>query len=109
MGGHLNAPLLPIILALGQQFHLSGEQALLAYAVRFETEIKLGRSVNMAHYEQGWHPTATLGNFGATVAGKLPHLEAEELTQALGIAVSEASGLKENFGTMTKPLHAGHF
>jgi 2-methylcitrate dehydratase PrpD len=109
MGGHPTAPLLPVILALGEQFHLSGEEALLAYAVGFETEVKLGRSVNMAHYEQGWHPTATLGTFGATAAaGKLLHLEPEELTQAFGIAASEASGLKENFGTMTKPLHAGH-
>jgi 2-methylcitrate dehydratase PrpD len=109
MGGHPPAPLLPVILALGEQFHLSGKEALLAYVVGFETEVKLGRSVNMVHYEKGWHPISTLGTFGATAAaGKLLHLKAEELTQAFRIAASEASGLKENVGTMTNPLHARH-
>jgi 2-methylcitrate dehydratase PrpD len=88
---------------------LTGKDALLAYAVGFEVEAKLGRCVNMVHYEKGWHPTATLGTFGATTAaGKLLSLNASELTFAFGIAGSEASGLKENFGTMTKPLHVGH-
>jgi 2-methylcitrate dehydratase PrpD len=109
MGGHPTAPLLSVLLALGEQYHLTGRDALLAYAVGFEVEAKLGRSVNMTHYEKGWHPTATLGTFGATAtAGKLLNLSAKALACAFGIAGSEASGLKENFGTMTKPLHVGH-
>ncbi|HXH14216.1 MAG TPA: MmgE/PrpD family protein [Alphaproteobacteria bacterium] len=109
MGGHPTAPLLPVILSLGEHYHVTGREALLAYVVGFEVEAKLGRAVNMVHYEKGWHPTATLGTFGAAAAaGKLLQLNSEELTHAFGIAASEASGLKENFGTMTKPLHAGH-
>jgi 2-methylcitrate dehydratase PrpD len=60
MGGRPTAPLPPIILALGEQYHLAGKEALLAYAVEFEVEAKLGRCVNMVHYDKGWHPTATL-------------------------------------------------
>lgn len=60
-------------------------------------------------WPMGGHPTAPLGTFGATAAaGKLLNLPAEELQPAFDIAASEASGIKENFGTMTKPLHVGH-
>jgi 2-methylcitrate dehydratase PrpD len=72
MGGSPTAPLLAIILALGEQYHLVGKEALLAYAAGSEVEAKLGRCVNMVHYEKGWYLTATLWTFGATAAtGKL--------------------------------------
>lgn len=61
------------------------------------------------HYRKGWHPTATLGVFGAAAAcGKLMGLAEGELSTALSIAASFASGLKANFGTMAKPMHVGH-
>ena len=69
----------------------------------------IGRGVNLHHYEKGWHPTATLGVFGAAAACcHLMGLDRAKTAQALAIAASLASGIKANFGTMTKPLHVGH-
>jgi 2-methylcitrate dehydratase PrpD len=76
--------------------------------VGVETEIRLARSVNFHHYDKGWHPTATMGVFGAAAAvGHMIGLDAERLSVALAIAASFASGVKANFGTMVKPLHVG--
>ena len=62
----------------------------------------------MHHYEKGWHPTSTMGTFGATAACcTLLKMTPKQIERALAIAASMASGLKSNFGTMTKPLHAG--
>jgi 2-methylcitrate dehydratase PrpD len=80
-----------------------------AYVAGFETETRIGRGVNLHHYEKGWHPTATLGVFGAAAACcHLMGLDRAKTAQALAIASSLASGIKANFGTMTKPLHVGH-
>src|SRR5438270_326659 len=74
----------------------------------FEIEGRLGRAMNPRHYHRGWHCTATLGTIGAAAAvGRIFGLDAGALDHAIAIAASEASGLKENFGTMVKPLHAG--
>ena len=63
----------------------------------------------MYHYTKGWHPTATLGVFGAAAAcASLLRLSATQTATALAIAASFASGIKANFGTMMKPLHVGH-
>jgi 2-methylcitrate dehydratase PrpD len=79
-----------------------------AFVAGWETEARIGRAVNMHHYEKGWHPTATLGVFGGTAgAAKLLGLDAQRTATALAIAVSLAAGVKSNFGSMTKPLHAG--
>jgi 2-methylcitrate dehydratase PrpD len=65
--------------------------------------------VNPAHYEHGWHATCTLGTLGAAAAAaRVLGLDAARTQMALALAASQASGLKENFGTMTKPFHAGH-
>jgi 2-methylcitrate dehydratase PrpD len=75
----------------------------------FEVETKIGLAVNFHHYMKGWHPTATLGTFGAAAAcARLMNLDAAKTATALALAASFASGLKANFGTMTKPLHVGH-
>ena len=109
LGGHPSAPLVPALLALGEAHGASGSELLLAYVAGFETECKIGLAVNFHHYDKGWHPTATLGVFGAAAASaKLLRLSEEETATALSIAASFASGLKANFGTMTKPLHVGH-
>jgi 2-methylcitrate dehydratase PrpD len=109
MGGHPTVPVLPMAIALGEQLDSSGRDVLLAYAVGFETEVRLSRGVNYHHYEKGWHPTATLGTFGAAAAAaRLLGLSETHTAIALGLAASFASGLKANFGTMTKPLHVGH-
>src|SRR5438270_10533100 len=74
----------------------------------FELEGRLGRAMNPRHYQRGWHCTSTLGTIGAAAAAsRLLGLDAAATDHALAIAASEASGLKENFGTMVKPLHAG--
>ena len=109
LGGHPSAPLVPALLALGEAHGASGGGLLLAYAAGFETECKLGAAVNFRHYDAGWHPTATLGVFGAAAASaKLLGLDEERTATALSIAASLASGVKANFGAMTKPLHVGH-
>ena len=108
MGGHPSVPVIPALLALSEQHSISGKAFVLAYVVGFETECKIGRSVNFVHYDRGWHPTSTLGIFGAAAAAaKLLGLAAADCARALAIAASMASGIKANFGTMTKPLHVG--
>jgi 2-methylcitrate dehydratase PrpD len=109
LGGHPSAPVLPALLALAQERPTSGRDFLLAYIAGFEVESKIGLAVNFHHYQKGWHPTATLGVFGAAAAcARLMALDAQRTATALAIAASFASGLKANFGTMTKPLHVGH-
>jgi 2-methylcitrate dehydratase PrpD len=109
MGGHPSAPLLAALIALAEQTQSSGREILTAYVAGFETETRIGRGVHLHHYEKGWHPTATLGVFGAAAAcAKLLALEAEQTAAALSIAASFSSGIKANFGSMVKPLHVGH-
>jgi len=109
MGGHPSVPLIPPLIALGECLGSSGRDIALGYVVGFETECRIARGVNFHHYEKGWHPTATLGIFGTVAAAaRLLHLTPEQTATALGLAASFASGLKANFGTMTKPMHVGH-
>lgn len=109
MGGHPSAPILPALLALGETRQVSGDALLLAFVAGFETETRLARSVNFHHYDKGWHPTATLGVFGAAAGcAKLLGLSAAQTATALALCVSLSSGVKANFGTMTKPFHVGH-
>jgi 2-methylcitrate dehydratase PrpD len=108
-GGHHSAPLVPLLLALAQERGGTGRDFLAAYAVGVETEIRLARAAHPVHYDKGWHPTATLGVFGAAAAAAYYlKLDAHRITMALAIAGSLANGLKASFGTMTKPLHVGH-
>ena len=112
LGGHPSAPLVPALIALGEEIGavtpVSGRDLIVAYLAGYETECAMARGVNFHHYEKGWHPTATLGTLGAAAASaKLLGLDADKIALALGLAVSFSSGLKANFGTMTKPLHIG--
>jgi 2-methylcitrate dehydratase PrpD len=108
MGGRPSAPLVPVILALGEALGASGTQVVEAYVVGFEAECRIGRVVNPHHYEGGWHPTSTLGVFGAAAAAaRLLGLDRDRTSMALALAASMASGLKANFGTMAKPLQVG--
>jgi len=104
---HPSAPLVAASLAAGEVAGASGRALLDAYVVGFELEGRLGRAMNPRHYQRGWHCTSTLGTIGAAAsASRLLGLDAAA-GHALAIAASAASGLKENFGTMVKPLHAG--
>ena len=112
LGGHPSAPLVPALIALGEEMGaekpVNGRDLIIAYLAGYETECAMARGVNFHHYEKGWHPTATLGTLGAAAASaKLLGLDADGIALALGLAVSFSSGLKANFGTMTKPLHIG--
>lgn len=108
MGGHPSAPILPALWALGEARGAAGRDVLAAYVTGFEVETKIGRAVNFTHYEKGWHPTATLGTFGAAAAcARLIGLDAAGVANALALAASMAAGIKANFGTMTKPFHVG--
>ncbi|MBI4637869.1 MAG: MmgE/PrpD family protein [Candidatus Rokubacteria bacterium] len=107
--GHPSVPLLSAALALGEAEMVSGEAIVAGYVVGFEVAAALGSAVNPGHYTRGWHATSTLGTLGcAAAAARIAGLDAARTRHALGIAASLASGLKENFGSMTKPYHAGH-
>lgn len=108
MIGHPTVCVVPAILALGEEFDKSGRDLILGYVVGIETAAKIGAGVNTNHYEQGWHATGTLGTLGAAAAAsKMLGHDAMRMRNALGIAVSRASGARQNFGTDTKPFHAG--
>ena len=105
---HPSGPLVAAALAAAEAAGASGRSLLDAYVVGFEIEARLGRAMNPRHYQRGWHCTSTLGTIGAAAAAaRLLGLDGSACGHALAIAASEASGLKENFGTMVKPLHAG--
>jgi 2-methylcitrate dehydratase PrpD len=106
--GHPSAPILPAVLALGEHTGASGADVLAGFVVGFELECKLGRTQGPSHYARGWHATSTHGSVGAAAAcASLLRLPVEETAMALGIAGSMAAGSRQNFGTMTKPLHPG--
>jgi 2-methylcitrate dehydratase PrpD len=109
LGGHPSSPVLPALIALAEERHASGRDLLTAYVAGFELETALARGVNFHHYEKGWHPTATLGVFGAAAAcAKLLALDEEQTTRALALCASLAAGVKSNLGSMGKPMHVGN-
>lgn len=106
--GHPTAPVFAALCAASASADASVDRVLAAYVVGVETTMRVGRVVNPEHYNAGWHATATLGVFGATMATALLRgLDDERIAQALGIAASLAAGLKCNFGSDTKPLQVG--
>lgn len=108
MGGHATVPLLPAVLALAEEQGKSGADVVTAYVVGMEVQSRIGTSIGGDHYRKGWHTTSTIGVFGAAAACSwILGLDAEGFGRAMGIAASNASGVKANFGTMTKPLHPG--
>ena len=108
LGGHPSAPVLPALFALAEETGAAGREIMLAYVAGFETETAIARGVQFHHYEKGWHPTATLGTFGAAAAcARLMGLSVEQIETAFALCISFAAGVKANFGTMTKPLHVG--
>lgn len=108
IGGHPSVPLVPAIIALGEAHGSSGQDMITAYVAGFEAQSAIARAANFYHYERGWHPTATLGIFGTVAASAcMLDLSEEQTATALSVAVSLASGVKANFGSMTKPLHVG--
>lgn len=109
MGGHPTVPVAPVVFALGEHLDSSGSDLLTAFIAGVDVECILGRYAGPSHYAKGWHATGTLGTFGAAAAASiLRKLDTPTTAAALGIAGTQAAGLKSQFGTMCKPLHAGH-
>ncbi|HXF80301.1 MAG TPA: MmgE/PrpD family protein, partial [Usitatibacter sp.] len=105
---HPTAPALPPALALAEAHKRSGADLMLAYQVGVEVECKVAEAIFPRHYQHGFHSTATCGSIGAAAAAaKLLGLDREATRRALSIGATQAGGLRENFGTMTKPFHAG--
>jgi 2-methylcitrate dehydratase PrpD len=106
--GHPSTVLVPPILALGPPADASGEDAIVAYVAGAEVCAHLGRVSASQQYRRGWHTTSTLNILGGTAsAARLLGLDAEQTEAALGLAASAACGLRANFGSDAKPLHAG--
>jgi 2-methylcitrate dehydratase PrpD len=105
---HGSAPVAPAALAIAEWRGLSGAAVLEAFVAGFEVETRIGRVIGPLLAERGFHVTAILGHFGAVAAaGRLLGLSAEPLGRALGIAGTQAAGLEQSLGTMSKPLHPG--
>ena len=106
---HPSCVLVPALLAAGELAQSPAIALLDAYVVGFELECRLGHVMNPRHYHQrGWHCTSSIGTLGAAAAvARVLGLDAHATRHALGIAASSAGGLKENLGSMVKPLHAG--
>jgi 2-methylcitrate dehydratase PrpD len=108
MVAHPSVVLAPAILALGEARDASGSELLSAYVLGFEVNGYFGRVMVPHHYNAGWHSTSSLGIFGAAAAAAhLLGLDSNGLMNALAIAASNSAGLRGNFGSMTKSLHAG--
>src|SRR3989442_8991837 len=107
--GHPTVPVLPALLALSESEPVSGRALVTALIAGIELECRLAAVLGARHYDVGFHSTATLGTFGAAVAcAHLLGLEADQWVHAMGLAGTQAAGLKAAFGTMTKPFHARH-
>ena len=108
MGGHPTVTVVPALLALGEQTKASGRLFIESFVAGYETSGRVGRLVSPSHYQKGFHVTGTVGSFSATAAaGRMLGLNDGQLAVAFGIAATQAAGLKSNFGTRCKPLHAG--
>ena len=108
MPGHPSVAILPALLALAELRRSSGREVATAFVAGYETACRIGAALRPGHYNLGFHSTGTIGSFGAAAAcARLLGLDAETTAIALGIAGTQAAGLKSQFGTMCKPFHAG--
>src|SRR6266849_873850 len=106
---HPTVPVLPAIFALAEQRAVSGKEWLTAYHVGAEVECKIAEAISPRHYQDGFHTTGTCGPFGSAAAcAKLLPFDLTKTLRTFGLAASQSGGLRENFGTMTKPFQAGH-
>lgn len=106
--GHLSVGIYPAALAAGEMAGATIGQIVTAFLLGAEVAIRVGMALGPEHYDRGFHQTATAGAFGATAAaGRLLGLDPDRMRQALGLAATRASGIKNQFGSMGKPLNAG--
>ena len=108
MPGHPSVAILPGLLAVAELKGSSGPEFITAFVAGYETACRIGAALRPGHYNLGFHSTGTIGSFGAAAAcSRLLGLDGETTAIALGIAGTQAAGLKSQFGTMCKPFHAG--
>src|SRR5581483_10735246 len=108
MPGHPSVAILPALVALAEARGASGRALIAAFVAGYETACRIGMALAPGHYGRGFHATGTVGAFGAAAAcAHLLGLDGEATARALGIAGTQAAGLKSQFGTMCKPFHAG--
>jgi 2-methylcitrate dehydratase PrpD len=109
MRGHPSAVLWPALLALAEATDAPGERLVSAFVVGFELIVKLSRAMAQAHYAQGWHSTSGLGTVaGAIACAHLLSLDASATRSAIGIAIAQTAGTRQNFGSDAKSFQAGH-
>ena len=105
---HPTVPVLPAALALAERGGVSGKELMLAYHLGVEAECKIAEAISPRHYQDGFHSTGTCGPFGSAAAcAKLLRFDLSKTLNVFGLAASQSGGLRENFGTMTKPFQAG--
>ena len=105
---HPSAPLVPALLSVAEHYGLSGPDLITAFIVGFEITIRIGLALGKKYYDAGWHATSVLGRFGAAAGvGRLLNLNIKQLCNAFGLAATQAGGIRDVFGTMGKPFHAG--
>src|SRR5438876_8363041 len=105
---HPTVPVLPAVLAVTEGRAISGKEFMLAYHLGVEVECKIAEAISPRHYQDGFHSTGTCGPFGSAAAcAKLLQFDLSKIQNTFGLAASQSGGLRENFGTMTKPFQAG--
>jgi 2-methylcitrate dehydratase PrpD len=105
---HPSAAYMSAILAMAEQKSVDGQTLITAVSLAGEVMLRIGYAARRVHYDRGWHATSTLGRFGAAAgAGKVLALDTDQLINAFGLAGTMAGGLRQVFGTMGKPFHAG--
>ena len=105
---HASAACVPAILAIAEKYKKTGRDFMTAMILGIDVCIRIGLGLGDYHYQRGWHTTGTAGTFGATAGvAKLLGLTVDQIVTAFGICGTQASGLRQVFGTMCKPFHAG--
>ena len=105
---HPAGPVASAVMALAEHQHSTGRQVIDAIVLGIDVACRMGNLVYPEHYDRGWHITGSTGTLGAAAAcARLLGLNEQQTTMALGIAASQPIGLREQFGTMTKPFHPG--
>ena len=106
--GHPSVALFPALTALAEWQEKSGQDLLSAFTIALKAGATIGLCAGPDHYAAGWHGTSTIGRLGAAAGcAKLLGLDEQQTLFALGLAGTQAGGLKRVFGTMAKPFHAG--
>lgn len=105
---HPAGPVASAVLALAEHKGLSGRTVIDALVLGIDVACRVGNTMYPEHYDRGWHITGSTGTLGAAAGcARLLGLNEQQTAMALGIAASQPIGMREQFGTMTKPFHPG--